>query len=106
MVVTVIARLKMLPGKEDQALEHCRQMATAVEANEPKTLGYFCHRSRQDPSEVVFFETYADRDALQAHGQTPHMGEFRARLGELFDLTQVKIEQMERLGGFARAGDG
>jgi quinol monooxygenase YgiN len=73
-----------------------------VQEQEPGALAYLCHRSQDDPSEIVFFEMYADDDAFQAHGQTPHMGEMRASFSELFDLSQVKIERLDQIAGFAR----
>jgi len=103
-MVTLIFRAKMRPGKEDEALERLRTMAGTVEAQEPGALAYLFHRSQQDPSEVVLFEIYADDNALQAHGQTPHMGELRATFGELFDTATVKVERLERVAGFAREG--
>lgn len=105
-MLTIIARFKMQAGKEDEALERLRQMVGSVQAEEPGALAYLCHRSQDDPSEIVFFEVYADDDALQAHGQTPHMGEFRAGFAQLFDVSQVKIERLERVAGFARPGAG
>ena len=97
-MVTLIFRAKMQPGKEDEAL------VAAVQAQEPSTLAYLFHRSQQDPSEVVLFEIYADDNALQAHSQTPHMGELRAAFGELFDTATVKVYRLERVAGFAREG--
>lgn len=101
-MVSIVARFRMQPGKEEQAVERLRKMAEAVQANEPGALVYIFHRSQQDPSEIVFFEAYADTDAFQAHMQTPHMGEFQASFAELFDTSQVKVERLERLGGFVR----
>lgn len=101
-MVTIIARFKVQAGKEDEALERLRKMVEAVQAEEPGALAYICHRSQEDPSEIVFFEVYADDAAFQAHGQTPHMGEMRASFAQLFDPSQVKIERLERVAGFAR----
>ena len=100
-MVTIIARFKMQAGKEDEALERLTKMVSAVQAQEQGALAYICHRSQDDPSEIVFFEVYAD--ALQAHGQTSHMGEFRGAFARLFDASQVKIERLERVAGFVRA---
>ncbi len=104
-MITVIARIKIQDGKEEQALEHCRKMAGSMK-DEPGALAYLCHRSLDNPSEIVFFELYADDEAFKAHGQTPHMGDFRAGFAELFDVTQVKIERFERLGGVVKPAAG
>jgi quinol monooxygenase YgiN len=106
MPTTVIARFRIKEGKEEEALERLRAMAAAVEANEPGALAYVCHRAIDDPAEVIFFEVYKDDEAFGGHMQTPHMGEMRAAFGEVFDPTQLKIERLERVGGFARAAAG
>jgi quinol monooxygenase YgiN len=103
-MVNVIFRVKMKPGKEDAALAQFRKMVKSVEANEPGVLVYAFHRLQDDPSELVFWEAYADDAAFKAHAGTPHMGEMRAAFAELFDPTTVKLERLERIAGFVRAG--
>ncbi len=105
-MVSIIFRMKIKEGKEEEALAELRKMTDAVEANEPGTLAYLFLRSQEDPSEVVLFESYADDAAFQNHMQTPHMGEMRANLPELFDTSQIKVERLDRVGGFARAKAG
>lgn len=101
-MTTVIARFKVQPGKEAEAEEALKEMAAAVEANEPGALAYIVHRSQADPAEVIFFEVYADRDAFKAHTQTPHMAAFQGKLAGLADLSTVKIDRMDRFAGFVR----
>lgn len=103
-MVAVIFRVKMKPGKEEEALAQFRQMVESVEKNEPGTLVYAFHRLQDDPSEIVFWEAYADDAAFKNHMSTPHMGAMRAAFGELFDTTTVKLERLDRVAGFARAG--
>jgi quinol monooxygenase YgiN len=99
---TVIARLKIKDGKEDDALKKLEAMAGAVEQNEPNALAYAVHRIKDDPSQIVFFEMYQDEEALKSHNQTDHMKKFQENFGDVFDLTQIKIERLERVGGFVR----
>ncbi len=47
---TVIARYKMQPGKESEALEALKNIVAAVEANEPGALAHVMHRGQVDPS--------------------------------------------------------
>jgi len=101
-MVTLIFRAKMQAGKEDEAWERLKKMAEAVRAQEPGALAYLFHRAQEDPSQLVLFEVYADDAALQAHTQTPHMAGLRSVFGELFDLTQMKVERLERVAGFVR----
>lgn len=102
-MVTIVFRAKMKEGKEDEALEQLRKMTETVEAEEKSTLAYIFHRSIDNPSEVVLFEAYEDDAALQAHTKTPHMAKLRTAFAELFDLSEIKVERLERVGGFARA---
>jgi quinol monooxygenase YgiN len=99
---TVIARLKIKDGQEDEALKKLEKMANAVQQNEPKALAYAVHRMKDDPSQVVFFELYDDVEALRSHNQTDHMKTFQENFGDVFDVSQVKIERLERIDGFVR----
>ncbi len=103
-MVTVIFRVKMQAGKEEQALKAVEQMIASVKEQEPGALLYAVHRPQDDPSELVFFEAYQDEAAFQAHMGTPHMAQMRASFGELFDPTTVKIERLERVAGVMREG--
>jgi len=103
-MVSVIFRAKMKPGKEDEAIKAMSDMAAAVKANEPGALIYAFHRVKDDPSELVFWELYADDDAFKTHTSTEHMGAMRGSFAELFDPTTVKLERLDRVAGFARAG--
>ncbi len=103
-MVTVIFRVKMKPGKEEEALAQFRKMVDSVEAKEPGALVYAFHRLQDDPSEIVLWEAYADDDTFKAHMGTPHMSEMRTFFPELFDATTVKLERLERVAGFVRAG--
>ena len=103
-MITILARFRVQPGKEREAEEAIRAMAAAVEAHEPGALAYIFHRSQQDPSEITVFELYADAEAASAHGQTAHMSQLRAAFATVFEPSSVKIERLERLAGFIRAG--
>ena len=101
-MIAVIFRAKMRAGKEDEALAAMRSMVESVQSNEPGALVYALHRLQDDPSELVFWEAYADDDAFKAHMSTAHMNEMRAAFGNLFDGATVKLERLERVAGFER----
>ena len=103
-MVYVIFRAKMKAGKEDEALAKMRSMVESVQKNEPGALVYVFHRPQDDPSELVFWEAYADDEAFKAHMGTAHMSEMRGFFPELFDATTVKLERLDRVAGFVRAG--
>jgi quinol monooxygenase YgiN len=93
----------MQAGKEDEALAKMRAMAASVEQHEPKALAYMLHRSKDDPSELVFYEAYADDETFKAHAETPHMAEMRAAFAGLFDTATVKLERLDGVAGFMRS---
>ncbi|MEX0785649.1 MAG: putative quinol monooxygenase [Dehalococcoidia bacterium] len=99
---TIVARLTIQEGKEDEALEALKKMAAGVEDKEPATLAYVVHRSIDNPSEIIFFELYTDDDASKAHREGESMRAFGAAFGQLFDVSQVKIERLERVAGVVR----
>ena len=105
-MVTVIARFKIQEGKQDEALEQLKKMTSAVETQEQGVLAYMCHRSQNDPLEIVFVEIYSEADVLQAHGETPHVKEFIANLGQFSDGSGASIELMEPISGFTRGKGG
>lgn len=100
-MITVIARFKIKPEKEQEALAQLESLTQSVEANEPGVEAYLCHRSKDDPAEIVFFEVYKDKEAFGAHQATPHMDQMKQVFAGLFN-PPVKIERLERIAGFKR----
>jgi quinol monooxygenase YgiN len=103
-MIVMMARFRVLEGKEDEALEAARAMVQGVRDGEPGCLAYVCHRSFADPAEIVWYEAYEDEAALAAHGASEHMKAFRQRLPGIVDVTQIKLERLERLDGLVREG--
>jgi quinol monooxygenase YgiN len=80
-LITVTAKLRVNEGKDGEFVAAAKKMIAAVKANEAgKTLGYDLYRSKTDPNLFMFIESYADDEALAAHGATPHMAEFGGAL--------------------------
>jgi quinol monooxygenase YgiN len=103
-MLSIVARFKIIPGKEAEAEEAMKKMAGSVESNEPGALAYIFHRNLKDAAEVTVFEIYKDDGASAAHRDSEHMGTFRTYFGSLFDPATVKIDRMERIAGFNRGG--
>jgi quinol monooxygenase YgiN len=106
-MITQTAAFRMDPAREAEALAALAELAAAVEANEPGLLAYIPHRVAADPTQVVFFEVYADEAALQSHGQQPHVAKLREHFGAgLFkpyaEGKFVEIVKLERIAGFCR----
>jgi quinol monooxygenase YgiN len=101
-MITLIFRMKIREGKEQEALARLEKMATAVAENEPGALAYVFHTSHENPNEVVLYESYEDDAAFQAHMKTPHMDELRASVSELFDTSEFEATRLERVAGVTR----
>ena len=54
------------------------EVVDAIRAHEPGTLVYATHAVRDEPLARVFYEIYADDDALQAHEDAAHVQRFHA----------------------------
>jgi len=96
-VITATAKLRVNEGKAEEFVAAAKKMIAAVKANEAgKTLAYDLYRSKADPNMFMFIESYADDEALAAHGQTPHMAEFGGALrGGALTAGRPEIERFE-----------
>jgi quinol monooxygenase YgiN len=84
-MLTVIATLKVKADKTAAFEDEARKMIAHVQANEPGTQTYICHRSTADPTTYVFYEVYADQAAFAAHGGSPAMQAFFAAMRGIVD---------------------
>lgn len=85
MSVTLIAKIKAKQGSENDLEAAFRDMIKKVRAAEPGCHAYVLHKSNQDPTQFVWYETYADQAAFDNHRQTPHMKEMGQRIKDLLD---------------------
>lgn len=100
-MLTIVAKLQAAPGKEEQLKEAFTKMISAVKAGEQgKTLVYSLHVANDDPSTFLFYEQYADEDAMKAHSTSEHMGALNVALREGQLLAgRPTIERYTRIGG-------
>ncbi len=85
-MIAVVAKLTVQEGKEDEFKAAGAEMVAAVKANEAgRTLQYSLTQNIKTPTEFVFVESYADNDAMAAHGKTPHMAAFGGKIGGLLN---------------------
>ena len=66
-VLTVVARLRAAKGKGDALAALLSEQAAVVLKAEPGCLVYRAHRSTRDPELFLFYETYSDDAAFEAH---------------------------------------
>lgn len=90
-VLTVVAKIRAAKGKGDALAALLAEQAAAVRAAEPGCLMYRPHRSTRDPDLFLFYETYQDDAALDAHRRAPHLAAFRERR-EREGLTEGAVE--------------
>jgi len=100
--VTQTASFKINAERETEALALLATLTKAVEENEPGVLAYVAHRSQADPSLLVFFEVYADGEALRAHGQAPHLAPLRQAFASGIFQGPLEIVKLDRIAGFWR----
>src|SRR5579872_1521151 len=86
MSITVIAKLKVKPGSEQQFETAARKMIETMRAAEPGALQYVLHRGQKEhANEFVYYELYKDQAAFDVHGKTDHMKAFGGAIGALLD---------------------
>lgn len=92
MSISLIAKIKAKPGSENDLEAAFRDMIKKVRAAEPGCQAYVLHKSNQDPTLFVWFETYADKAAFDNHRKTDHMKEMGQRIKDLLDgAPQVEL---------------
>jgi quinol monooxygenase YgiN len=96
MPITVIAKLKVQPGKEAEFEAACKEMIATVKTSEPGTLAYVLHKNLKDPTEFIYYEVYQDQAALDAHGKTDHMKTFGGKIGALL-AGRPEISRLEEV---------
>jgi quinol monooxygenase YgiN len=77
---------------EASAAAYDRLVAETVEgirASEPGTLIYAVHTVEGRPLERIFYELYRDKDAFDAHGETPHTRRYLAERDQYLAATEV-----------------
>ena len=82
IILTAIVKAK--PGQEDAVKEVLLALVETTR-KEPGCLCYNLHQSKSEKTQFMFYEQWASKEALDAHGKTPHM---KALGGKLKDKTE------------------
>jgi quinol monooxygenase YgiN len=85
MPITVIAKLKVQPGKEAEFEAAGKEMIATVKSAEPGTLTYILHKNIKNPTEFIYYEVYQDQAAFESHGKTDHMKKFGGKIATVLD---------------------
>jgi quinol monooxygenase YgiN len=91
----VIAEFTVKPGAMPAFLALAHDDAHSSVAHEPGCLAFDVAVAQDDPDAVVFYEVYDDRDAFDAHLQTPHLARFRAGFPALI-VAERAVRFLER----------
>ena len=70
--IILTAMVKAKSGQEEAVKEALMSMVEPTR-QESGCLCYNLHQSKSDPTQFMFYEQWASKDALDAHGKTPHM---------------------------------
>ena len=79
-MMTVIAKLKVKPGREASFEQAAQKMIAHVKAHEPGTVTYLLNRATADPTEFVFYEIYRSKAAHDFHLQQDFTKKFLVTL--------------------------
>ena len=88
--LAVVAFITALPGRE-AALEAELSSLVDPTRQEAGCLRYDLVRDSADPRRLAFLETWASREALQAHMKTPHFLGSRQRQEGLVETREAKV---------------
>ncbi|MFN3312421.1 MAG: putative quinol monooxygenase [Hyphomonas sp.] len=80
-MIGVIAKLKILDGKQAEFEEVAKDLMAKVKANESGCLTYQLYKAKGSSTDYIFMEQYASADALKAHGQTEYFRAAGPKLG-------------------------
>ena len=96
MPLSVVATLKIQPGKAADFEAVALRLVAAVNANEPGCLLYTLNRG-DAPDTYVFMERYADEEATKAHRASEHFRTLGREMGQYMD-GPPQVLRMTELG--------
>lgn len=80
MAISLIAKLTVQDGKNEEFENIFKELEQAVRTNEPGNLFYSCNRA-DNANEYIVLEQYVDQEAVDAHGKSDHFKEIGGKLG-------------------------
>jgi quinol monooxygenase YgiN len=93
-MITLVAIAQAKPGKE-QVLQETLLALVPQTRQEAGCINYDVHRSLSKPGVFIFYENWADRDALQKHSKMPYMLELRTKMADLLaEPLQIELYEM------------
>ena len=91
MPLTVVATFEARPGRQVE-LRDALLGLLAPTRKETGCLAYDVHQSAENPAKFLFYETWLNQAAIDAHMKSPHITALLPRVGELcVEFPQIKI---------------
>lgn len=84
-MIGVIARIKVKADQIDAFKAVFTELSQQVRANEPGNKLYDLFQAKDDPTQFVVMEIYADQAALTAHGASEHFKAAGPKMGPCLD---------------------
>ena len=82
----LVVRIKAAKGKEKELFELLKKTINQVHKNEKDTLIYDCHRKIDDPTELLMYERYRDKQAWEVtHSSQPYVKELVASIPDYIE---------------------
>ncbi|MBN2138330.1 MAG: antibiotic biosynthesis monooxygenase [Sedimentisphaerales bacterium] len=95
--LTVAARIKAKPGKEQQTKDALLALIEPTH-KEAACIDYILHQGAEDKSLFLFYENWTSKEALDEHLQTPHLQAFVAKAGDLL-AEPLDVTLWEKVAG-------
>ncbi|NVM36631.1 MAG: antibiotic biosynthesis monooxygenase [Candidatus Lokiarchaeota archaeon] len=81
--ITLIATVRVKKGNMEKAIEALKEMVPKIKESEPGCLQYIPHTIKGEENSIIFYEVYADSDALKQHNK--NLGKNMVKLGPLLE---------------------
>jgi quinol monooxygenase YgiN len=107
-VITVTAQFTMKAGRTELAMRRVEAVKRQTELDQPGAVFYLVHRlldARKRPTRtLVFYESYRDQKALDAHLASSSWKALVAGWSECFEgsPSAITVIGLQRIAGFAR----
>jgi quinol monooxygenase YgiN len=72
-VISLIVKMTIKPEFEEEFLAESRILEAKIHETEPGTVLHALAKHPSEPHTYIVIERYANQEALDAHGKTPHM---------------------------------
>ncbi len=92
--VTVVARFKAKPGKEEMLKKELVELLEPSRADEG-CINYDLHQGIEDPGLFIFYENWQSRELLKKHSVNPHLVAFRERVKDILaEAPEITLLEM------------